>query len=289
MLTSCGNVTSNDNQMRLSKDERLRLLRADSLALKIAVMPTLDCLPIFVAKDCSMYDTAQVDLRLRLFSAQMDCDTAVSGKSVEGFVSDVVRIGRLNGNGIGLECLSETDAFWQLIANRKARVKRVSQLGDKMVGMTRFSATDELTDDVLKGVKLSSMVFRIQVNDVNVRLAMLINNELDAAWLEEPQATMARRYGNNVLCDSREMKRKFGAIAFRKDIMGDVYRKKQIKAFAEAYNMACDSINKNGLQHYKNIISKYCKVDGECVALLPKIRYRHIGKSNNADMKVERK
>ena len=67
----------------MTRAERQRLHREDSLALKFAVLPTADCMPLFLAKEHRMFDTLGVDVRLRCFTAQMDCDTAFVGGSVE--------------------------------------------------------------------------------------------------------------------------------------------------------------------------------------------------------------
>lgn len=83
---------------------------------------------------------------------------------------------------------------WKLVANRKSRVTKINQLSDKLVAMTRFSATDFLCDkmsDSIKGKK--EEFFRVQVNDVDIRLKMLQNGEIDAAWLTEPQASVAKK------------------------------------------------------------------------------------------------
>ena len=82
LVVACGR--SYEEQRRMSRAERYRLFREDSLALKIAVMPTLDCLPLYLMKDHQLYDTAQLDLRLKFFTAQMDCDTALLNRRVEG-------------------------------------------------------------------------------------------------------------------------------------------------------------------------------------------------------------
>ena len=255
------------------------------MALKIAVMPTLDCLPAFVAKECNLYDTTAVDIRLKKFTAQMDCDTALIGKSVEGAFSDFVRTERIKKhNGLQLYYMSATNAYWNLITSRKARIKRISQLDDKMVAMTRFSATDLLTSKFTEGVKFKSQVFRIQINDVNVRLAMLLNNEIDAVWLPEPQATEARLKDHNVIADSRDKKKVLGVLAFRAEVMNDSHRKKQLSAFTKAYDMACDSINKNGLQHYSAILKKHYGIDDKVIKALPKIKYNHIKQPRTAEV-----
>jgi len=48
LLMSCGQ--SYEEKKRLSKAERAEQQRADSLALKVAVLPTLDCMPILRGK-----------------------------------------------------------------------------------------------------------------------------------------------------------------------------------------------------------------------------------------------
>ena len=75
------------------KEEQARQARLEKAAyeaaFKVAVMPTLDCLPMFLLKDSLLYDSARIDVQLKLFNAQMDCDTAMIGRSVQAAVSDL--------------------------------------------------------------------------------------------------------------------------------------------------------------------------------------------------------
>ena len=75
LLSGCGPSTTKEKAERQIKqsEERLR----DSLALKIAVMPTLDCLPFYVASDCGIFDTLGLQVSLKCKTAQMDCDEAM--------------------------------------------------------------------------------------------------------------------------------------------------------------------------------------------------------------------
>jgi len=282
LLASCGETE--EQKKTLTKQQRRELAVQDSLALKVAVMPTLDCLPLYVAQESRLFDTLGVDIRLRRYTAQMDCDTALARGRVEGGVSDLVRTERLRRRGIGLDYVSATDASWQLITNKASRLKKLPQMGDKMIAMTRFSATDFLTDMALKGVKTTATVYRIQINDVNIRLAMLLNNEIDAMWLPEPQATVARSAGHSVLTSSTDMGVKLGVLAFRTASMNDARRRQQLKTFCQAYDMAVDSINTRGLQHYAQVLKKYYKLTDRNVASLPKLSFRHMAKPAEADI-----
>lgn len=268
VAVACGQ--SYEEQKRLSRSERQRLAKENEAALKIAVMPTLDCLPLYVARQYHLFDSLGADVRLKLYNAQMDCDTALVNKRVEGAVTDMVRATRMETLGTPLVYITTTNAYWQLITNRIARIKELKQLNDKMIAMTRYSVTDMLADHAVDSARLiSEMVFRIQVNDVDVRLRMLQNNEMDAVLLTEPQATVARMQKNPVLMDSRKVGMKMGVIAARQEARNDTARQKQWNVLLKAYNMACDSINKHGLKHYSQLISQYCKVNAAVVNALP--------------------
>lgn len=275
-IVSCGN--SYETQKRIDHERQLELKREDSLALKVAVVPTLDCLPIYVAADERLFDTLGVDVHLKAFRAQMDCDQAVLKRVADGMVSDLVRTERLRIVGVPMTYLTATGAYWQLFSNRKARLKSLEQMGDKMIAMTRYSATDYLTEESLRGVKTKASVFRVQINDVQVRLRMLLNNEMDAAWLTEPLATAARLEGHREIADSRDRFVSLGVVAFNSKAVAGERRQKQLAAFAKAYDMACDSINKNGLKHYSALFEKWYGIDKNTVNALPKSKFLHMAK-----------
>ncbi len=274
LVVACGQ--SYETKQRMTRAERAKLKTADSLALKVGVMPTLDCMPLFVAKERRLFDTLGVDVRLRMRKAQMDIDTALIGGSVEGAVSDSVRVARMRSRGTALTEVGTTNASWQLVGNRSARLKEVKQLGDKMVAMTRYSATDFLTDHVLTGVKTTATVYRVQINDVPLRLQMLLNNEMDALWLPEPQATTAREHGHTVLWDTEKHNLWLGRVVFRDKALGDARVKKQIDVFKQAYNMACDSLNQRGVSAYADLVVKYCQTDQKTLDALPKVKFRKL-------------
>lgn len=183
----------------------------------------------------------------------------------------------MKSRGVKLEYLTATDTYWQLLTTKKARVKRIDQLTDKLMGMTRFSATSMLSQMVLDSAKVSrDKAFMIQINDVSVRSIMIQTNQLDAMWATEPWATQARIGGCRVIADSRNKDLKMGVIALQNKGKKDKVEAR--KALAEkamkAYDMAVDSINKNGLLHYSTLITSYCMQKTNITDSLPtRIRY----------------
>ena len=288
LFAGCGQ--SYEETKRISREQRLKMYREDSAALKVAVLPTLDCLPVYLAEDHALFDTV-VDIRLKHFTAQMDVDTALMNNRVELGVTDLVRAERMMKQETPIEYLTATDAYWQIVTNRVARITDVKHLDDKMLAMTRYSVTDLIGDMAVDSAKLKpERVFRIQVNDVNVRLKMLENNEIDALVMTEPQAAQARWLKHKVLFDTRQQDMQMGAFVMQSSVLKERMRKVQLKVFIKGYNAACDSINKYGVAHYKNLVMKYCKVKKEAVDTIPKnLKFSHIAKPREKDIERAQK
>ena len=282
-LVSCG---KSDKELQAERQaQKVAEREAYQKAYKIAVMPTMDCLPAYLLKDSLLYDTAKVDIRLCRFNAQMDCDTAMIGGSVQAAFSDLVRTERLkHRNKVLMHYLTDTNLNWQLIADKDSKLKQLSDLSDKIVAMTRFSGTDLLTDMAVKKAKPKYQVFRVQVNDVLVRLAMLQNHEIDAYWFAEPEITKALSADNNSLFNSEDAGVHLGVVA----IMDKVRRQDEEAAFAAAYDKAVEQINKNGVKYYSALIQKYMKVDESVVRALPDIKYTKIGPPRKANLLMAR-
>ena len=102
---SCGQSYREKEQ--ISRAQRIEMARADSAALKIATVPTMDCLPIFLAIEDSAFIRAGIDVRVRRCNAQLDGDTLIAGGHVEGIVTDLFRAERLSGNSAAICCCNQ--------------------------------------------------------------------------------------------------------------------------------------------------------------------------------------
>ena len=234
-------------------------------------MPTIDCLPIYVAQKKGIFKKHNQTVQLHTFNAQMDCDTALAGTTAQIAVTDLVRAEYLKKQAIQLAYPIATNAYWQLLAAHTSRINNPKQLGDKVVGMTRHSAPDLLTDRIIKQNKTSNSIYKIQVNNVIIRLKMLNSSQLDAAWLTEPQATQARIQKNKVIADSKEQKLTLGVIAVKTQEINQ----QQIDTFIKAYNEAVDSIQKYGMKTYLKTFKEQYQIDQKTIDAMPQIKFTH--------------
>ena len=260
--TGRGDNTQTDNK----KDT----WESDSNSLRIAVMPSIDCLPLYVAEDEGLFERQGVSVSLYPYQAQMDCDTAIQNGWVDAMVTDLVRAERLKSQGMQLRYLTATDLQWQLLAGKHARLKKLGQLENKMIAMTRYSATAMLADAVVDSASvINEHVFRIQVNDLGVRLQMLETETMDAMFLPQPQATAAKLLGAEVLYDTQWNDVCMGAMVASEVSQSDTLRQRLTKGMLKAYGEACDSINKHGVRFYAKLIAQRCGLKESVTDSLP--------------------
>lgn len=251
LAIGCGNNA--EEQKRIDKAERDSLRRMDSIALKVGVLPTEECLPIVVAEKLRLYDTLGVMVHLRHYNAMSECRVALTESIVEGAVIDTVLMAELNSTSSWLYEGMRMPMTWKFLTAKKARINRFEQLGDKMIAADSHGITHKLAEQVLDTLKpKKQQAFIIQVEGLKVRTDMLCSGNVDAALLPEPYATQAQKAGARML----DMKMKgsnngmAGVVAFRKDGMKSNERKKQLALFLKAIDIANDSIRKYGKERY---------------------------------------
>lgn len=278
---SCGG-TGRDNEKRVENE------REDGSMFVIATLPTLDCMPLYLAHEKGLLREAGIPVKLREYAAQMDCDTAMLRGRVHGAVTDLVRAERMRKENMSLEYFTSTNLSWKLYSNKTARIKTVGQLSEKMVGMTRFSGTDYWTDVAIKAEKLKNEVFRIQLNDLNVRFKMLKNNEIDAVWLPEPYATAARVGRHRLVYDTEKKRPALGVVAFNKRERAKRLSRRQFEQLTGVYDRMCDSLNRNGVKRYREVLTKYYRLDNNTIEALPEVRFGHVTQPRTQDVNTAR-
>ncbi len=239
--------------------------------MTVAVTPTMDCLPVYVAVETGIAAEMGCDLALQEHTSIADCDTALVGGSAFCASTDSVRAemllaGMKKGAKEKYSIVRNPNSCLYLFANRKVRVKKASQLKDKMIAVDRKGADGMMAQYVLDSVKLvDDKAFLVNIHSLNVRMAMLANNTMDAAVLPEPQATVARKVGHvNLYSECSRGGKVYGAFLVKKESR---------ELFAKIYNRACDSINKNGIAHYDSILVRRMAVPEKFLKDIPTRRF----------------
>lgn len=242
LLLAFASCSSEEEKRRLSHADRVRQHKEDSLALKIAILPTSDCDVVRVADSMGVFDSLGVAVRLKQFSSLSECRIALRKRLVEGaFIDSVLARVIMEKDTTDLTLGPATPLSWKLLTSRKARIVRMEQLADKILAADSHGASKEFAESIADSLKKEKKtVFVLQCEDPRIRMNMLAHGNVDAALLPEPYATQVMRRGSRLLRNYSPTEK--GVVAFRASCLKDKRIRAQYELFLKGYAIAADSI-----------------------------------------------
>lgn len=233
-------------------DEEAAKRKQHKAVLNIGALNNISSLPIWVAEEDSIFDSLRVDISVRDYTDQLDCDMAFANKKINIEITGPKRAEWLKKEKkTDFTELAKLPMPYAMMANHKARLSSIKQLKDKMLAATRLSLFHEEAYHCIDSVGLKrDSVYVVQINNHNVAMQMLQNNELDASFLTEPYITLAKIMGHNALYSNKAE----ALLIARTDA-----DQKELKKFQQAYNEAIKRIRTNGVEHYTKLIADRCQ------------------------------
>ena len=215
----------------------------DSTAIRLGLLPTMDCLPFYYADSLGMFDSLGVNIRLITFDAAMDADTAFMNGDIDGIVSDLVKTCLWKTKGDSVFMAMGADMNMWLITAQSARLLKTESIKDRIIGISRHSAEDMFADKILESVKLQSIdLNKPQINNLKLRTLMVDQNQYDGALLPEPFASEAVARGAKRLIGINSLNLPTLMTVLFNDSIAKA-RKTEVEKIANIYDMAVDAIN----------------------------------------------
>ena len=188
----------------------------DTTRLCVAVMPAMNCLPVYYAERTGLADSLGLEMEILRYKAQMDIDTAIINGYADIAFTDLIRCAKLGKQSVTITPFVSLDEPLSLISLKTKRVKQVNQMKEQMIAISRLSATDYWCDRVLDETHTSyDEIYRPQINDVQLRADMLRLGLIDAAIMGEPYATWMTMLGHKRLFQSKDKQPRLYAWAAR--------------------------------------------------------------------------
>lgn len=229
MLGACGNSDIVDDD-------------SDSTAIKLGVLPTMECLPFYYADSTGLFDSLGMNVKLVTFDAAMDADTAFKKGHIDGIVSDLVKACVWKGEGDSVRIVMGADMKMWLVTAQNARILKVESIKDKIIGSTRNSAEDLFCDKLLEYAKLKPLDLNTpQINKIKLRTMMVDQNQYDGAVLPEPFASEAVARGGKRVVNSTNLRlANMMCVVFNDST---IKKKKEIQKLSKVYDLAVDELN----------------------------------------------
>ncbi len=228
----------------------------DSTALRIALLPTMECLPFYVAQQYGLFDSLGVQVRLLTYEASMDADTAFTDSVADACVTDLVKAILWRSDGDSIKVVMAADINLTLMTSQQARIKSATSIKEKIVAITRHSVLDYTADRILESVKMESEELnKPQINNIALRTEMLIQNQFDGALLPEPYASKSEAEGATRVIGSAKLPAANPMLVLAVHQQAIKERRAELALVVKAYNLAAEKIDGMAADHGPQLLA----------------------------------
>ena len=258
LTASCGNGGGNNDAGNKAKAD-------DSLAVCVAVYPSLDALPLMLGNDWGILDSLGVAVKFQVYRSQLDAEKALAEGCVDVAMTDLFRVVWWQWQKKPVKFAFVTRRNMGVVANKALRITDVRRLDDRMIAVSRFSLDDYFCDKIESANK-KGQILRPQINSVELRAKMLESGQLDAAVLGQQQVYNVAQQKFDPLKFDAGISDGFAGFAFNVNSMASKLKRKQMGKLCEAYNLSVNRIMKMPkLQDVDDNTAKALFLDSETI------------------------
>jgi NitT/TauT family transport system substrate-binding protein len=221
----------------------------EPITLRIAVLPILDALPMYVAQTNGYFDSEGVEVEFIPVSSAAERDQVMSAGQADGMINDLISTLLYNQDEVQIQVVSfartATPEFPQfsILAAKESGINEVEDLKGVEIGISEGSVIEYTTDRLLEAEGFMPLeISTIAVPSIAVRMSLLDSGELNAANLPDPLASLAIQGGAVPILDDTSHP-EFGnsLISFRKSVIEA--NPETIRGFLAAVERAANEIN----------------------------------------------
>lgn len=237
-----------------------------SQPLKIGVLSIEDNLPLFLAEAEDRYKKAGLDVSLVPFPSAAERDAALQAGQIDGEAADILAACLLKKGGTDVRVSSITlgvtpkEGRFVLLGSPDSNFKSASELKNVKIAVSENTIIEYITDTLLvkEGLKKEEIV-KLSVPKMPIRLQMLVNNQVKAALLPDPLASLAEKQGAKVILDDTKSESNISQVVllFRKDSIDN--KNKEIKNLIKVYGEAGKDLTQYP-DKYRNLVFEKAKI-----------------------------
>lgn len=222
---------------------------AENVTVRVAVIPVIDTLPMFVAEAEGLYARHGVNVELVPVASAPERDQLLQAGQADGTLNELLSVMLFNREKVQLQAVryghmaSPGAGHFFLLASGKSGITDVEQLKGVEIGISRGTIIEYLTDRLLEAEGFTPEDIRyVAVPKIPDRMALLASGELQAAVMPDPLGGLAVQQGAVILLDDSSYPL-LGAsvISFRKEFINQ--HPQAVKAFLAAIEDAVTLIN----------------------------------------------
>lgn len=258
IIVACGPATQ---PVEAEATSEVQNEAAEPVALKIAVLPIIDTLPLYVAQQQGFFSNHGLSVELIPVASAPERVQLMAAGQVDGTINETLAVMQFNKGGVQVQAvryaLRPTEGYGHffLLASGQSGITTPDELKNVEIGVSQGTVIEYVTERLLQDQGLSSdEIVTIPVPKIPDRMALLASGELSAGTLPDPLGALAVQSGAVIVMDdSAHPEYGFSIYSFRKDVIDS--HPEAIQGFLAAIDEAVALINADPTQ-YTDILSE---------------------------------
>ncbi len=237
--------------------------------LKVGLLPDEEALPAFVAQQEGLFAKHGAEVELVFFQSAAERDAAVQAGAVDGAEGDLLAVALLRQGGTPVKAVSlvlgatPQEGRFALLAAPRSGITRVSQLRGKKIAISKNTIIEYVTDRMLLLHDVApAEVTKVHVAKMPLRLEMLLQNQVAAAVLPDPLASLAELKGARVLVDDTKLKANISHSVFFFRDKSLAAKREAVEAFVAAFFEGAEKVTRNP-EKYRELFYEKVRVPPE--------------------------
>lgn len=235
--------------------------QSEPTTIRMAVLPILDALPMYVAQEQGYFDDENVVVEFVPVTSAAERDQVIQAGQADGMINEVLSTLFYNSQQPEVSIVRyarvPTPEFPQfyVLASADSGITSVDELKGQDIGISEGTIIEYSTDRLLQAEGLSAdEISTIAVPRIPDRMALLGSGELAAANLPDPLATLAMQGGAQVIVDdSKYPEYGHSVITFRNEFLNE--NEEAVRGFLAALERAVEDIN-NDKEQFSGLLSE---------------------------------
>jgi NitT/TauT family transport system substrate-binding protein len=178
------------------------------VTIRVAVLPILDALPMYVAETEGYYQSEGVQVQFIPVSSAAERDQLIQSGQADAMINDLVSTMLYNKDQIQIQIVdfarTATAEFpqYRVLAAKDSGIETVEDLKGVEIGVSEGTVIEYTTDRLLESAGFAPEDIKtLAVPKIPDRMALLNSGELKAANLPDPLASLAIQQGAKVIID----------------------------------------------------------------------------------------
>jgi NitT/TauT family transport system substrate-binding protein len=230
-------------------------------ALRIAVLPIIDTLPMFVAQQERLFEKHGVNVEFIPVASAPERDQLIAAGGADGTINETLAVMLFNKEDVRMQIVryalrpTEENGHFFILASNRSGISSIDELKGVEIGVSQGTVIEYVTERLLQADGFTTEDIKtVAVPKIPDRMALLASGELEAGVMPDPLASLVVSQGGVIVADdSNHPEYGFSVISFRKDMIEA--NPEAIKGFLAAIEEATVLLNAEPAR-YKTVLSE---------------------------------